>query len=352
MSRFRLGKIRKKILLKLFGKNLYADAGRVSLLEDRLDDRNSRLDALDGFIVGQRDRIDHLYWLSWYRTQKYAPESKYPEILADWYREITGRKLDLKNPRTFNEKIQWLKLYDATPLKTRLADKYLVRGWIAEKIGDEYLIPLLGVWDNFDDIDFDSLPGRFVLKANHGSAWNITVKDKSQFDRAAAKRDFDNWMRMNFAYCAGLELHYRDIEPKIIAEQYMEDRDGCFNDYKITCFNGVPHYISVVSGRSSDDFRASSFYTDWTAAPFTSRTHGRDYADCPKPEKLSRMLEIAKKLSGGFVLVRVDLYCINDEKIYFGEMTFTPLSGITPFVPEEYNIIIGNLVSLPERSLL
>ena len=138
--------------------------------------------------------------------KKNTDEKDFPQMLKKWYKKRTGRELNLENPQTFNEKIQWLKLYDNSPLKTKLADKYLVRDWIKQEIGEEYLIPLLGVWNSFDEIDFDKLPEQFVLKANHGCAWNIIVKDKSKFDKAKAKKKFDKWMRRNYAYKAGLEL--------------------------------------------------------------------------------------------------------------------------------------------------
>ena len=191
-----LGKLRKKIAMLLLGESASALADRVNR-------------------AGQ-----------WYLIQKYAPESKYPELLCDWYYETCEKALDLSRPRTYNEKVQWLKLYDTTPLKTRLSDKYLVRQWISEKIGDQYLIPLLGAWDHFDEIDFDALPNQFVLKANHGCGWLVIVKDKNKFNRGDAKKKFDYWMHTNFAYCAGLELQYRDIKPKIIAERYLEDESG------------------------------------------------------------------------------------------------------------------------------
>ena len=142
---------------------------------------------------------------------KYVPVKCYPVYLKDFYFHKTGKQLDLENPQTFNEKIQWLKLYDSTPLKTKLADKYLVRDWVKEKIGEEYLIPLLGVWENFDDIDFDKLPDKFVLKANHGSAWNIIVTDKNSFDKKSAKKKFDKWLRTDYSL-KSFETHYRNIK--------------------------------------------------------------------------------------------------------------------------------------------
>lgn len=188
-------------------------------------------------VNGSVEDYDYYAQLS---PQAYASE------LQEWFWDVMGKKLDLDNPRTYNEKIQWLKLYDSTPLKTRLADKYLVRDWVKEKIGEEYLVPLLGVWDSFDEIDFDALPQSFVLKANHGCGWNLIVKDKRLLDREDARRKFQTWMKLNFAYRNGLELHYMNIRPRIIAEAYLENDHDDLNDYKVFCFGGEgpAHYVS------------------------------------------------------------------------------------------------------------
>gem|GEM_PF-90524 len=281
---------------------------------------------------------------SWYRVQKYAHENKYSEILSDWYAEKTNKKLDLNNPRTFNEKIQWLKLYDSTPLKTRLADKYLVRDWIKDKIGEEYLIHLLGVYNSFDEIDFDMLPNQFVLKANHGSAWNAVVKDKTEFDKEKKKSRFDDFMRTNFAYRAGLELHYRDIKPKIIAEKYMVDESGQLKDYRFVCFGGEPKFIWVDFDRYTDHKR-NIYDLEWNLLPFSLNYPKGDDSLSP-PANLKEMISLAKDLSEGFYHVRVDFYSIN-SKIYFGEMTFTNAAGIGKFEPAKWDGIWGEMIKLP-----
>ena len=237
-----------------------------------------------------------------YKLCKYLPAEKYPEYLKDWFYRRTGEELNLENPQTFNEKIQWLKLYDSTPLKTKLADKYLVRDWVKEKIGEEYLIPLLGVWENFDDIDFDKLPDKFVLKANHGSAWNIIVTDKNSFDKKSAKQKFDKWLHTDYSI-KSFELHYKNIKPLIIAEEYIEADDGDLKDYK---FNFSP---------------------------------------CAKPYNFEKMLKFANIMSKGFPFVRVDFY-ENDNKLYFGEMTFTSASGTHIFTPDVFNLELGKLIDL------
>ena len=269
-----------------------------------------------------------------------------PELLKRWYKKRTGKVLNLDNPQTFNEKIQWLKLYDNSPLKTKLADKYLVREWIAEKIGEDYLIPLLGVWDSFDEIDFDKLPDKFVLKANHGCAWNIIVKDKSKFDKKKAKKKFDKWMKRNYAYRAGFEMQYKDIPPKITAEAFISDSKGELNDYKILCFNGKPEFIWIDQGRYTH--RTENIYdTKWNLQPFLL-TYENSKEEVPPPENLEKMIELAETLSKDFALVRVDFYNV-DGKIYFGEMTFTSASGVDVFKPEEYNLKLGQMLKLPPK---
>lgn len=282
--------------------------------------------------------------------------------LKVWFFKKTGKILNLDNPKTFNEKIQWMKLYDSTPIKTRLADKYLVRDWVKEKIGkafaqnpenqaevdaegEQYLIPLLGVWDNFDDIDFDKLPDRFVLKCNHGCAYNIIVKDKSKFDIEKARKKVDKWMKENYAYRKGLQMQYRDIPPKITAEEYIEDSNKELNDYKILCFNGKPEFIWIDQGRFGD--RTENIYNmKWELQPFLL-TYPNSKAEVPPPQNFEKMIEIAKVLSEGFAQVRVDFYNV-DGKIYFGEMTFTSCNGIDKFIPESYNTVLGDMIKLPE----
>ena len=264
-----------------------------------------------------------------YDIQKSAKPEEYREILENYYFYCTGEKLNLDHPRTFSDKIQWLKLYDTTPEKTRLADKYLVRDWVKERIGEEYLIPLLGVWDRFSDIDFDTLPDKFVLKCNHGCKWNLVVKDKSTFDAAAAKKKFDQWMEINYAFRHGFELQYDKIPRKIIAEQYIEQLDHDLEDYKFHSFDGEPKLIQVIGNRNMDERTAKECFlsTDWKLQDIQFHTYSQFDTVPPKPVNYEKMLEIARELAQGFAYVRVDLYDLDGE-IKFGEMTFTPGSGI------------------------
>jgi hypothetical protein len=304
------------------------------------------------FLLGENcqliiDRINKLG--SWYLIQKYASREKYSELLCDWYHEATCQILDLEHPRTYNEKIQWLKLYDTTPLKTQLSDKYLVRKWVAEKIGENYLIPFVGrgAWNTFDEIDFNTLPDQFVLKANHGCGWNIIVKNKSKFNKIASKEKFDVWMNSNFAYCTGLELQYRDIKPMIIAEQYLEDETGGLADYKFYCFEGKPYCVEYFINRfGKGGYKAIMYNLDWKPAGWTVDAHHEPGVVTRKPKNFDEMLEIANTLCTGFHHVRIDFYRVNGQ-IYFGEMTFTSASGLEHFEPKEWNLKLGNMIKLP-----
>ena len=271
-----------------------------------------------------------------------ARPEEYPNILKKWYYKKLGKKLNLDNPQTFNEKIQWLKLHDSTPEKTRLADKYQVREYIKETIGEEYLVPLLGVWDNVDDIDFEKLPDKFVLKCNHGSGMNAIITDKKSINIKRLKAKFDNWMRENFGFVKGLQLHYNYIPHKIIAEEYIGTENDYPDDYKVFCFNGEPKLIEYETNRKRQ-VSANFFYTNWQQLNFKYYLPVCE-KEVKKPGNLDKMLEIARTLSKGFKFVRVDFYN-NEGKIYFGELTFTPGNGISKF-PDNIDIELGNLLKI------
>ena len=276
------------------------------------------------------------------------PPEKYPEELKLWYKRVMKEDLDLDNPKTYNEKIQWLKLYDATPLKTRLVDKYLVRDWVKEKIGEEYLIPLLGVWDSFEEIDFDKLPDQFVLKANHGCGWNIIVKDKAAFDIVEARKKFDVWMHTNFAFKNGLELHYMNIPPKIIAEKYLENNNDDLYDYKVFCFNGKAESVMFLSERKQG-LKMSFYNPQWKKLPFVY-SYPQNPDEVPMPKNLELLIKLAEKLAEGFPHVRVDFYILNDGSVKFGEMTFSPAGGRCIWNIPEQDRKYGDLITLPPKS--
>ena len=272
------------------------------------------------------------------------PPEKYPEELILWYESRTGDELPLDAPATFNEKLQWMKLWDATPEKTRLADKYLVREWVKETVGEEYLIPLLGVWERFEDIDLDALPEQFVLKANDGSGRNIIVPDKADFHADAARAKFRKWKTEPFAFDTGFEMHYLNIPPRIIAEKYMENMDQLV-DYKFMCFGGEVKFIWVDTDRYTRHHR-TLFTTDWERMDVTIGEYAPAPGEIPRPERLAEMLALAEKLCRGFAHVRVDLYEV-DGRVYFGEMTFTSTSGLDRAYPRRFEKTMGDWLPLP-----
>ena len=273
----------------------------------------------------------------------WSDKEKYVENIKQSFKNYYGYDLDLDNPKTLSEKMMWLRVYDNTPLKTQCADKYLVREYVKEKIGEEYLIPLLGVYDNFDDIDFDSLPNQFVMKCNHGSGYNIIVKDKTNFDKESAKEKINKWLNEDFGTLYG-EIHYSSIKRKIIIEQYIENLDGDIEDYKYFCFGGKAHSIMYCTDRASGVVKNSFFDLDWNNLKF--HYFGELLTkETTAPTNLKLMNELAEKLSKDFKHVRVDLYNI-EGKIYFGELTFTGYGGYYNFNPPEWNLKLGELLDL------
>lgn len=282
-----------------------------------------------------------------YRVSKDADEDEYPRLLEDIFMFETGEKLNLLAPKSFNEKIQWLKLNDNIPIKTTLSDKYAVREWVEKRIGSSYLIPLLGVWDRYDDINFESLPKSFVLKCNHGSGYNVIVKDKATMDHDAIRADFSVWMSTNDAFLFGFELQYKDIHRRIVAESYIEQLDGDLYDYKIHVFNGEPKIIQVIGTRDIEKHTARQIFlnTDWEQVDPMYLTYKAFDKKPIKPENLEELLWVAKKLGKDFLYVRVDLYDVSG-KILFGEMTFTPFSGMGKWISTERNNIVGGWIPI------
>lgn len=268
------------------------------------------------------------------------------EYLSRKYQLYFGQKLDLQNPQTFNEKLQWLKLYNRKPEYTVMVDKYKVREYIAQELGEEYLIPLLGVWDNPDEIDFDALPNQFVLKCNHNSGLGMCIcKDKSELDISKVKVELRKGLKQDY-YLTGREWPYKDVPRKIIAEKYMEDVSGDLKDYKFYCFNGEMKFVMINSDRNtSRPTRADYFDRDFNWLDFT---WGYSHAEVhpKKPEQFEKMVAIVEKLAKGLPHIRVDLYDCNG-KIYFGELTFFDGSGFDKIEPLEWDYKIGKLLKLP-----
>lgn len=256
-----------------------------------------------------------------------------------------GYELDLENPVTLNEKIQWLKLNDRKEIYTRMVDKYEVKKLIAEKIGEEYIIPTLGIWNTYEEIDFEQLPNSFVLKCTHDSGGIIICKDKATFNYKTAKKIINTHLKRNY-YFTGREWPYKDVEPRIIAEPFLVDESGWdLKDYKIFCFNGNPEYVEVDFNRSIKH-KLNPYTLDWEPIHFCDKSENDWDADIKKPEKLEEMIKLAKILSKDSTLLRVDMYYING-KIYVGELTFSPGSGYIAFNPMKYDKILGEKLKLP-----
>jgi hypothetical protein len=260
------------------------------------------------------------------------------------FRVLMHKKLDLKNPKTYSEKLQWLKLYDRKPEYSAMVDKAEAKRVVANLIGEQHIIPTLSVWEKFDDIDFDKLPDQFVLKTTHGCGGVIICKDKSKLDITAARKEINFSFKYNyFAY--GREWPYKNVKPRIIAEQLMVDESGVeLKDYKFFCFDGVPKAMFIATDRPHDT-RFDFFDMYFNHLPFTNG-HENATKTIQKPQNFELMIELASKLSNGIPHVRVDLYNINGN-IYFGEMTFFHWGGMVPFVPEEWDYTFGSWISLP-----
>ena len=263
------------------------------------------------------------------------------------YKAKMGRKLCLDNPTTYNEKLQWLKLYDRNPLYTQLADKYEVRKYVAEQIGEEYLIPLLGVWDRFEDIDFNQLPDQFVLKCNHDSGGLVICRDKSDFDIKKARKKINRCLKRNY-YWAGREWPYKNIKPKITAEKYMfDEKQKSLIDYKFYCFSGEPKFLYVSTGLEDHLTAKISFFDlDGNKMPFKRHDFAEHEEKVDMPDNFNLMKEIAKACSKNTPFLRVDLYEISG-KVYFSELTTTPSSGFVCFHPEEWDAKLGGWLVLP-----
>lgn len=277
-----------------------------------------------------------------YLKRKNTPLKKIPMILEKEYRKSMGENFDIHNPKSYSQKIQWLKLYDNNPLRSQLTDKVLVRDWVSQKIGKEYLIPVLGIYDHFDEIDFSKLPNKFVIKTNHSSGWNIIVQDKSKLDKKIARKKIERWLKLDYAYWTEYEIHYSAIKPRIIIEKYMADKKGELNDFKFLCFNGECKYVWMDFDRMTNHKR-NVYDMEWNLQPWNQYTYGNYNEIIEKPINFEKMCYLASVLCKGFKHVRVDLYNI-DGKIYFGEMTFTNGSGFEGIYPKEYDYKLGEMI--------
>jgi len=266
-------------------------------------------------------------------------------IINERFKKRFGYYLNWDNPKTFSEKVNFTKLYNPTKLKTMLTDKVTVRDWVKERIGEGYLIPQIGVYDSFDDIDFSKLPKEYVIKCNHDSGSTKIIDKDHPLDKEALREKYDFFFKRNLA-TMNFEMHYRDIVPKIIVEEKIGDN---IKDFKFFCFNGEPKFIKIDRDRFIKH-QVSYYSIDGKLLPFYELLYGKDEStDNKMPKKINEMVEICKKLSKGFDFIRVDLYEVNG-KVYFGELTFTSNNGMSPFEPKQYELETAKYWKLNTRN--
>jgi hypothetical protein len=286
------------------------------------------------------------------------------KVFIEWlYRAVFQKKIDWDTPQTINEKLQWIKLYDHNPQYTKMVDKYAAKQYVADMIGEQYVIPTLGVWNHFDEIDFDQLPNQFVLKCTHDSGSVVICKDKSKLDKKTAKEKIEKSLKSNY-YWLGREWPYKNVPPRIIAEQYMQDDElsDCkplnyefglmektekgLTDYKFYCFNGKAKIVMIASNRFSAKQTTFDYYDrKFNHLPFQWGNPSSNVLQ-KKPNRLDEMFAIAEHLANNIPEVRVDLYLTNNH-IYFGEFTFFDGSGFDLIEPNEWDYKIGELLQLP-----
>jgi len=294
--------------------------------------------------ITKRNIIDYLDSRGFF---KFMSDEAYLKFM---YKLKMKRKLNLSDPQTFNEKLQWLKIYDRKPEYTTMVDKYEAKKYVADIIGEEYIIPTLGVWDRFEDIDFDELPDQFVLKCTHDSGGLVICRDKSKLDLKAAKKKINKSLKRNY-YWIGREWPYKNVRPRIIAEKFMRDGEsGELRDYKIFNFNGLPDFIQVDFDRFGNH-RRNLYTTDWTFIPASNNSQYPfdENVKVVRPKKLDQMLDFARILSAEIPHLRTDFYYV-DEKIYFGELTFFHGSGFARFEPDSFDRQLGEKIVLPTEN--
>ena len=275
---------------------------------------------------------------------RFLPDRAYIQL---YYFAQFKKFCNLRNPKTYNEKLNWLKLHDRNPDYPKLVDKYEAKKQVARIIGEEYIIHTLGVWDSFDEIDFDALPDQFVLKCTHDSEGVVVVRDKKKLDFPAAREKLTHALSQNFYYM-GREWPYKNLKPRIIAEKYMEDHvDGELRDYKFFCFDGEPKAMFVASDRTDHGVFFDYFDLDFNHLDIRQK-YPNAAKSIRKPDNFEKMIELSRKLTKGFPHVRADFYEV-DGKLYFGELTFYHFSGFMPFQPEKWDGIFGDWLKLPGK---
>lgn len=285
------------------------------------------------------------FFLRHLRKMRFLPPKIYAKIHYEYFSE---KKLDLYNPEDFNAKIEWYKVFFKPEILTDLVDKYKVRDFVKDKIGEEYLNELYAVYNKPEEIDFSSLPNKFIIKANHTNGHNLIVDNKESLDKNKVIVLFNKWLKVNQYYRRGQEWAYKNVKPKIIIEKYLkEDDKNTLIDYKFYCFNGVPKFIDVHLDRE-EDHKQGCFDLEFNVLPFgKSKSYKSISEGLKKPVNLDEMVSLSRKLSENLPFVRVDFYSVNGKSI-FGELTFYPSDARKKFYPEEYNKIIGDYFKLPQ----
>ena len=305
----------------------------INRLVGKVDKYNNRIEKNNNSIILQKD----------------ISVNEYPKYLQKWYYEKTGLKFDIEMPKSLSEKIQWLKIYDASIKKSHLSDKWLAKEYVKSVIGEKYIIKTYGVYDKFEDIDFSVLPNKFVIKSTHGSGQIIIVNDKLNINVSEIKQKITKWLSSSYAFHSGFEMHYLNIIPRIIIEEYVEGINNDLYDYKIMCFNGIPQFIWADTDRFTKHKR-TLFDLNWKLLPIRYNYEISNNV-IPKPLQLKELLSLSKTLSKGFSLCRCDFYVLKDGSIKFGELTFTSGSGIDKFDPISFDFEIGKKLKLPEKKL-
>lgn len=284
-----------------------------------------------------------ILYLANYHFFDWMNDKSYLEML---YFIKMKKRLNLNNPQTFNEKLQWLKLNDRKEIYTKMVDKYEAKKYVAEKIGEEYIIPTIGVYNNFKEIDFDKLPKQFVIKCTHDSGGVVIVKDKEKMNIEKTRKKINKCLKQNF-YKVGREWPYKNIKPRIIIEKYMEDKnDKNIKDYKFFCFNGKPELMYISEGMENHKTASMSFFDmNFNLSSCKRKDYKLLDGKTKKPKNFNKMKELSKVLSKGIPHLRVDFYEING-KIYFGELTFTTCSGFVPFEDESWDYKLGEFIKI------
>ena len=305
----------------------------------------SKLDKMIQLVTDSRYRFDFLAY------RGYKKNLSDEEFLKKKWKLFYGTELNLENPQTLNEKLQWLKIYNRVPEYTNLVDKYEVKKIVSD-MGIS-VIPTIGVWDNFDDIDFDKLPNRFVLKCTHDSGGYIVCKDKNKLNINKARKYMNNRLKKNY-YDLSREWPYKNVKPRIIAEEYMDTLGNPNSiEYKITCFNGKMNFITVCRGKAHAKLneRKNDFYDrDFNFLPFRTNWYENSGIENQRPKELERMIEISEMIAKDIPYARVDCY-VDKGTVYFGEITFFTWGGFMHFVPEEWNLKLGQQIELPPKKI-